>query len=94
MPITGYQLAAAQALIGLDRVALAKRANVSADAISAMEAAKTSPVAGADAEAVQTALEACGVEFSNHGRPGVRMRHDADGSGSIPVEDLTSANDE
>ncbi len=96
MLVTGYQLAAAQALIGLKRAALAELANVSADAIRAMEESKAGPIGGAveAVQAVQAALEARGVEFLNHGQPGVRLRNGADGAASIPVEDLNSANDE
>jgi hypothetical protein len=95
MLVTGYQLAAARALIGLQRRPLAKLAKVSADAIAAMEAAKSGQIGGGGAElqAVQAALEARGVEFLNHGQPGVRLRNGA-GAASIAVEDLTSANDE
>lgn len=95
MLVTGYQLAAARALIGLQRPTLAKLAKVGADLIAAMEAAKAGPISagGAELQAVQAALEARGVEFLNHGQPGVRSRNGSSG-GSIAVEDLTSANDE
>jgi transcriptional regulator with XRE-family HTH domain len=96
MLVTGYQLAAARALIGLKRPALAALANVSKDAIARMEASKEGPIGGgvANLQAVQAALEARGVDFLNHGQPGVRLRSGADGSASIAVEDLTSENDE
>lgn len=96
MQLTGYQLAAAMSLVGLSRTALAKLAQVSEDAISNMEAAKAGPIgAAADGlQAVCAALEAAGVEFLNHGQPGVRLKSGADDSASIAVEDLTSANDE
>ncbi len=96
MLTTGYQLAAARALIGMDQTALATLADVSANAIQNMEASKAAPIGGArqSIQAVQEALEAAGVEFLNHGQPGVRLRNGADGSASIAVEDLTSENDE
>jgi hypothetical protein len=96
MLVTGYQLAAARALIGLKRATLARRANVSADDVAGMEAAKAGPIGGAveHVQAVQAALEASGVEFLNHGQPGVRLRNGADGAASIAVEDLNSENDE
>ena len=96
MLVTGYQLAAARALIGLKRATLARRANVSADDVAGMEAAKAGPIGGAveNVQAVQAALEASGVEFLNHGQPGVRLRNGVDSSASIAVEDLNSENDE
>jgi len=95
MLVTGYQLAAARALIGLKRTDLAALANVSNGAIARMEASKAEPVGGgAKLRAVQAALEARGVEFLNHGQPGVRLRNRADGSASIAVENLNSENDE
>lgn len=95
MLVTGYQLAAARALVGLKKSALAQLAKVSADAIASLEASGAGSVGG-DAQtlqAVQAALEARGVEFLNHGQPGVRLRNGGDGA-AIAVEDLTSANDE
>jgi hypothetical protein len=73
MLLTGYQLAAAMALVGLKRTGLAKLAKVSEDAISSMEASKAHPIGAAanELQAVRSALEACGVEFLNHGQPGV-----------------------
>ncbi len=96
MLTTGYQLAAARALIGMDQTTLAELAKVSANTIRNMEASKNRPIGGRpqSIEAVQAALEAQGVDFLNHGQPGVRLRNGAEGSGSILVEDLTSENDE
>ncbi len=96
MLVTGYQLAAARALIGLKRAALARRANVSAGDVAGMEAAKAGPIGGAveRVQAVQAALEASGVEFLNHGQQGVRLRNGVVAPASIAVEDLNSENDE
>src|SRR5271166_6131948 len=92
MLTTGYQLAAARALIGMDQTTLAELANVSANTIRNMEASKNRPISGRpqSVEAVQAALEAKGVDFLNHGQPGVRLRNGADSAGSILVENLTS----
>jgi hypothetical protein len=43
-------------------------------------------------EDIQRALEAAGIEFTNGGQPGVRMR--AKSSGGIAAEDLNASNDE
>ncbi|VFU09240.1 helix-turn-helix domain-containing protein [Methylocella tundrae] len=96
MLTTGYQLAAARALIGMDQATLATLANVSADTIQSLEASKHEAIGGPvqSVKAVQTALEKEGVEFLNHGQPGVRLKNGAEGSGSITVEELTSENDE
>ena len=75
--ITGRQLAAARALLGIGQVELAQRANVSAPTLRRIEADEggmTNNVA-----AVVRALEAAGVtfmdgEYSGIGGPGVRLR--------------------
>lgn len=73
---TGNQLKAARALVDMDQEALATAAGVSANTIRNMEAAKAETVRGNNQTvvAVQAALERAGVEFLNHGRPGVRLR--------------------
>ncbi|MBB3743762.1 putative transcriptional regulator [Rhizobium sp. BK591] len=75
--ITGKQLAAARALLGIGQVELAASANVSAPTLRRMEASKgaieglTNNVA-----AVVRALEDVGIIFidSNGNGPGVRLR--------------------
>lgn len=73
---TGYQLAAARALIGLDQVKLAEAVKLSANTIRSMESSKGGAIAGraANVQAVQRTLESLGIEFLNHGEPGVRLR--------------------
>ncbi len=98
MLVTGNQLAAARALVGVGQVALAKAANVSETTIRNMEACGPNRLLSpADAVlAVQIALEKLGVEFLNHGRPGVRLGENAAGvdAAAILIEDLNSENDE
>lgn len=76
MLTTGNQLRAARALAGVEQSTLAKEAGVSANTISAMEKlGEKTLVSGLDTiRAVMTALEARGVEFLNHGQPGVRLK--------------------
>lgn len=76
MLTTGNQLRAARGLVAMDQMTLAQAANVSANTIRAMEGKGASTLtSGLDTiRAVQSALEAAGVEFLNHGRPGVRLR--------------------
>ena len=75
---TGNQLKAARALAELDQATLAERANVNVNTIRNMEAKGGSILtSGVDVvRRVQMALEAAGVEFLNHGRPGVRLREE------------------
>jgi predicted transcriptional regulator len=73
--ITGRQLRAARALIGMEQIDLAKRARVAIGTIRRMEGfdgeigARTGTLS-----LVQRALEKAGVEFLNDTRPGVRLR--------------------
>jgi transcriptional regulator with XRE-family HTH domain len=73
--ITGRQLRAARALIGMEQIDLAKRARVAIGTIRRMESfdgeigARTGTLS-----LVQRALEKAGVEFLNDARPGVRLR--------------------
>ena len=75
MLTTGNQLRAARALIEMDQATLAERAGVNINTVRNMEAAGQSPIAGraANVQTVQRALEATGIEFLNHGQPGVRL---------------------
>ncbi|MCP1551659.1 hypothetical protein [Methylorubrum extorquens] len=79
MLTTGNQLRAARGLVAMDQMKLAQLANVSANTVRAMEGKGASTLtSGLDTiRAVQAALEAAGVEFLNHGRPGVRLRDPA-----------------
>ena len=76
MLTTGFQLAAARALIGLEQTGLAERSGLSVTTIRNMEKAGAGPIAGrsANVQAVQRAMEGEGIEFLNHGAPGVRLR--------------------
>lgn len=81
MLVTGNQLKAARALSGIEQTDLALRARLHVNTIRKMEARGTSEItSGADVvRRVQSALEAAGVEFLNHGRPGVRLRGEGPG---------------
>lgn len=76
MLTTGNQLKAARALIGKEQKETADAAGVHVNTIRSMEAAGSAPIAGRaqNVQAVQRALEEAGVEFLNHGNPGVRLR--------------------
>jgi transcriptional regulator with XRE-family HTH domain len=76
MLTTGYQLKAARALIGMEQTALAELAGLNVNSIRNMEASGSEAIAGRaeNVQRVQRALEAAGVEFLNHGQPGVRLK--------------------
>jgi transcriptional regulator with XRE-family HTH domain len=76
MDLTGNHLKAARALAGMDQAALADRAGVSINTIRNMEATGAAPVGGwsSTRDKVQAALEKAGIEFTNGGAPGVRLR--------------------
>ena len=76
MLTTGNQLRAARALADMDQGTLAKRAGVNINTISAMEkrGAETLSSGLNKIRAVMEVLEAEGIEFLNHGSPGVRLR--------------------
>ncbi len=76
MLTTGNQLRAARALVGMDQGTLAQRAGVNINTISSMEKRGAEVLtSGLDKiKAVMVVLEEAGVEFLNHGRPGVQLR--------------------
>ena len=76
MLTTGNQLRAARALIGMDQKPLAQKADVALNTLRAMEAVGAEMINSRARSLikVQQALELAGVEFLNHGRPGVRMK--------------------
>lgn len=75
MLTTGNQLKAARALANVEQTELAQAARIHVNTIRSMESSGAETIGGrsANVQAVQRVLEALGVEFLNHGRPGVRM---------------------
>lgn len=75
MLTTGNQLKAARVLAEMDQTALAELVGVNVNTVRNMEASGSGPIAGraTTVQAVQRALETAGVEFLNHGQPGVRL---------------------
>lgn len=72
---TGNQLKAARALIDMKQGELAKLAGVNINTVVFMERSGSSDITSAadKVQAVQLALEEAGIEFLNHGQPGVRL---------------------
>lgn len=73
--IIGRQIAAARTITGLTQAELAASANVSVPTLKRMEGSD-GPASGLpnNVAAVVRALEAAGVEFTNGGEPGVKLR--------------------
>ncbi|WP_413992436.1 helix-turn-helix domain-containing protein [Labrys okinawensis] len=67
---------AARALLGMEQAELAQRAGVSIPTIKRCESdtGTAAPVSQATQGKIRAALEEAGVEFTNGGSPGVRMR--------------------
>ncbi|MHC2020396.1 hypothetical protein [Methylobacterium sp. CM6247] len=76
MLTTGNQLKAARALAGMDQGTLAKRAGVNINTIGSMEKRGSEGLtSGLDKiQQVMRVLEAEGIEFLNHGEPGVKLK--------------------
>lgn len=75
--LTGRQIAAARALVGLSQQDLATAARISVPTLRRMEAAEgAAPGIANNVEAVRRALEAAGVQFirENGGGAGLRLR--------------------
>jgi transcriptional regulator with XRE-family HTH domain len=73
--ITGEQFRAARAMARIEQAELARQANVSVETIKRLERTEGQVSANVQTvEAIRTALEAAGVEFTNGDQPGVRLR--------------------
>jgi hypothetical protein len=77
--VTGNQLKAARALAGVDQQQVADAAEINVNTVRNMEARGAEPITSSAVTVrnVQLALEAWGIEFLNHGQPGVRLRKPA-----------------
>lgn len=75
MLTTGNQLKAARALADIEQKDLAEKAGLNVNTIRNMESAGSGPIAGrsTNVQNVQRILEDLGIEFLNHGHPGVRL---------------------
>ncbi|MGO9771625.1 MAG: helix-turn-helix domain-containing protein [Roseiarcus sp.] len=81
----------ARAGLGMTAEALAERAKVSKVTLSDFEIGKRSPHPRT-LEAIKTALESAGVEFTNGNAPGVKLHKAGARAASIPIEDLNAEN--
>ncbi len=86
------QIKAARALLAWSQEKLAERSGVSSPTVKRLES--SDGLLGGRAETstkLVRALEAGGVEFTNGGQPGVRLKG---ANGSIAADDLNASNDE
>jgi transcriptional regulator with XRE-family HTH domain len=94
MDISSEQIRAARALIRWEQKDLAQASKVSLGSIKRLESQPGSLAAQSrTVDALRAALEANGVEFTNGGQPGVRLKARNPG-GTIPAEELNASNDE
>jgi transcriptional regulator with XRE-family HTH domain len=88
--MTPAQCRMARAALEMEIRELAGRAKVATGTIVRLERGEALKERTIDA--IQAALEAAGVEFTDGDQPGVRLRKSS--GGSIPVEQLNAANDD
>lgn len=85
------QLRAARALLGWSKARLAHEADLPLPTLKHYEASGSVKVPEYAMAAMRHALEAAGVEFTNGGQPGVRMKA---APTTVPVDQLNASNDE
>lgn len=73
--ITPQQIRGARAMLGLTQAELAKRAGISTTGLNNIESGTGDPKAST-LTAIKSALEGAGIEFTNGGQPGIRMKAD------------------
>lgn len=93
--VTIRQVKAARALLGWYQDDLAKAAGVSKPTVARLET-DDGDLGGypGTRDKIVSALEAAGVEFTNGGQPGVRMKRTSSGPDSIPRDELNASNDD
>jgi transcriptional regulator with XRE-family HTH domain len=90
------QCRAARGLLDWTQTKLADAAGIAPSTVLRFEQIRMA-VSAQKVQAMQRALEAAGIEFTNGNEPGVKLRKGGprgDPAASITVEDLTSENDE
>ncbi|MGB9369626.1 MAG: helix-turn-helix transcriptional regulator [Xanthobacteraceae bacterium] len=68
------QLRAARALLGWSQTVLAQRAKMSLPTVKRAETGRGAKVSPDAYQALQAAMEAAGIEFTNGDAPGVRLK--------------------
>jgi transcriptional regulator with XRE-family HTH domain len=67
------QFRAARGLLGWSQTKLAEAAGLSLPTVKRFETTAKAPVSADAIDRMRKAIEAAGVEFTNHGKPGVRL---------------------
>jgi DNA-binding XRE family transcriptional regulator len=70
--ITPEQIRGARAMLNMTQARLAELAGISATALNSIERGASDPKSST-LRAIQSSLETAGIEFLNHGQPGVRL---------------------
>ena len=78
MKLLRKHVVAARGLLSISQGELAKLAGVSETTVARFESGGKPALKDATLWEIQTALEQCGIEFQNGGRPGVRYHPDRD----------------
>jgi transcriptional regulator with XRE-family HTH domain len=89
--VTSAQMRAGRGLVNWSVRELSERSGIHRNTITNFETGKS----GGDPDtlaAIRTALEAAGVEFTNGGEPGVKLKRR--GATIIPADQLNASNDE
>ena len=82
----------ARAALNWSTQELGQRAGVGLNTVNRFETGQDARVSSVDK--IQRALESAGVEFTNGGQPGVRMKAAGTSPDTIAGEDLNASNDE
>jgi transcriptional regulator with XRE-family HTH domain len=72
--VTAAQIRAARGLLGWSQTVLARDAGIALQTVIRFETGRGSRVSADTAAKIAAALEAAGVEFTNGGEPGVKLR--------------------
>ncbi|WP_113891114.1 helix-turn-helix domain-containing protein [Roseiarcus fermentans] len=83
MEISAAQLRAARGLLGWSQTELALAAKIGRATIADFESGKRGPYART-LDVLRSTLEGAGVEFTNGGEPGVKLRRAAQEHGATP----------
>jgi transcriptional regulator with XRE-family HTH domain len=93
--LTSELIRAARMLLRWDQETLSGRSGVPLATLKKLELRPGSLITRGGTEAkLRATLEAAGVEFTNGGQPGVRMRKIDPSPDTIPSDDLNASNDE
>jgi len=92
--ITGAQIRAARAMLRWSPDQLASRSKLPIEAIRQVEDVDgEAPLANADENALRSAFQAAGIEFTNRGGLGLRLKAQGPADEGLRPDELTAEND-